>query len=74
MIFRFIKLIPAFYRLFREWGMKPQDISYSLVQYQTVIYQLTNGRLSKLGYKASDIVQEVTDFFCEDCDLKGGEQ
>lgn len=74
MIFKFIKLIPAFYRLFRDYEMKPEDIRFSLEQYQIVIGNLTNGRMSKLNYYARDIISEVNDCFCDGCELKDGEQ
>lgn len=69
MIFRFIKLIPAFYRLFRDSEMEPEDIRFSLLQYQTVICELTDGLMSKLNYYATDIINLVRDRFCDHCDL-----
>lgn len=74
MIFRFIKLIPAFYRLFRDSEMEPEDIRFSLLQYQTVIHELTDGLMSKLNYYATDIINLVRDRFCDHCELKDGEQ
>jgi len=68
MIFKFIRLIPAFYRLFRDYEMKPEDIRFSLEQYQIVIDNLTNGRMSKLNYYANEIIQEVNYCFCIGCD------
>lgn len=67
MIFKFIKLIPAFFKLFREYEMSPEDIRFSLENYRIVIYSLTNGRMSKLNYYASDIISEVNDCFCDGC-------
>ena len=73
-LLRFIRLIPAFYRLFRDSEMEPEDILFSLKQYMTVIHELTNGRMSKLNYYAEDIIHEVQDVFCDGCELKDGEQ
>lgn len=73
MIFRFIKLIPAFYRLFRNFEMEPEDIQFSLMQYQKVICELTDGFMSKLNYYATDIINLVRDRFCDHCDLKDGD-
>lgn len=73
MILKFIKLIPSFFRLFRDYEMTPEDIRFSLSQYQSVIYELTDGFLSKLNYYAIDIINLVHDRFCDHCDLKDGE-
>ena len=69
-IFEFIKYIPAFYRLFRDSEMTPGDIHFSLLQYLTVIQELTGGRMSKLNYYAKDIISVVNDRFCDGCELK----
>lgn len=74
MIFKFIKLIPAFYRLFRDYEMKPEDIQFSLEQYLNVIHELTYGMMSKLNYYAEDIIKLVHDRFCNHYGLKDGEQ
>ena len=74
MIFKFIKLIPSFFRLFRDYEMTPEDIRFSLSQYQSVLCELTDGFMSKLNYYAIDIINLVRDRFCDHCDLKDGEQ
>lgn len=74
MIFRFIKLIPAFYRLFRDYEMEPEDIQFSLTQYQTVICELTDGLMSKLNYYATDIINLVRDRFCDHCSWEDSKQ
>ena len=73
-IFRFIKFIPAFYRLFHDSEMEPEDIRFSLLQYMTVIHELTGGLMSKLNYYANDIINLVHDRYCDGCELKDGEQ
>ena len=74
MIFKFVKLIPSFFRLFRDYEMTPEDIRFSLGQYTIVIDRLTGGRMSKVNYYADDIVNEVNNYFCDGCELKDGEQ
>ena len=74
MIFKFIRLIPAFYRLFRDYEMKPKDIRFSLEQYQKVICELTNNRMSKLNYYAKDIINEVSNCFSDGCELQEEKQ
>lgn len=71
MIFRFISWIPAFYRLFKKWGLYPDHIDFALDQYEKTLYTLTNGELSKVLYSATYIVDIVRNHFCDDCDLKG---
>ena len=73
MIFKFIKLIPAFFRLFRDYEMTPKDIRFSLEQYTKVIDRLTGGRMSKVNYYADDIVSVVNDFYCDECEYRDGE-
>lgn len=74
MIFKFIRLIPAFFRLFRDYEMEPKDIRFSLEQYTRVIDRLTGGRMSKINYYADDIVSVVNDFYCDGCEYRDGAQ
>lgn len=74
MIFKFIRLIPAFFRLFRDYEMEPKDIRFSLEQYTRVIDRLTGGRMSKINYYADDIVSVVNDFYCDGCEYREGER
>ena len=67
----FIRYIPAFYRLWKEWGMYPGHIDFALRQYIGVISELTGGKLSKLCYGATYILDEIRKNYCDDCDLKG---
>lgn len=73
-IFKFIKLIPSFYRLFRDSEMTPEDIRFSLTQYLTVMEELTGSRMTKLNYYARDVISVVNDYFCDNCEYKDGEQ
>ena len=66
----FIKYIPAFYRLWKEWGMYPGYVDFALHQYIEVINVLTCGKLSKPCYGAAYIIEEIKEHFCDDCDLK----
>lgn len=70
MIFRFIRWIRAYYRLFRKWYLYPDYIDFALTQYVKTINELTNGNLSKVCYSASYIVDTVRNHFCDECDLK----
>ena len=54
--------------------MEPEDIRFSLLQYMTVIHELTGGLMSKLNYYANDIISLVHDLYCDGCELKDGEQ
>ena len=66
----FIKYIPSFYWLWKEWGMHPDNIDFALRQYIEVISRLTNGKLSKLCYSSPYIVDVIREYYCDDCDLK----
>lgn len=49
-----------------DFGLTPAGIEYALQQYQTVICELTNSRLSKLTYSASIVCQEAYNCFEDD--------
>ena len=66
-ILRFIRMIPEFYRLFRDYELGPEDIRFSLRQYSMVICEITGNRMSKLGYKAEDILRVMRDYTCQEC-------
>lgn len=66
-ILRFIRMIPGFYRFFRDYELGPEDVRFSLRQYSIVICDITGGRMSKLGYKAEDILRVMRDYTCQEC-------
>lgn len=53
-----------------DYGLTVDGVSYALEQYGKVIYDITNGMLSKLDYCAEDILRLVNDVQCEGCELK----
>lgn len=53
-----------------DYGLTVYGVSYALEQYSKVIFGITNGMLSKLGYRAEDILRLVNDVYCEGCELK----
>jgi len=53
-----------------DYGLTVDGVSYALEQYGKVIYDITNGMLSKLGYCAEDILRLANDVQCEGCELK----
>ena len=71
MIFKFISYIPAFFRLFRKWYLHPNNVDFALTQYVETISELTGGKLSKVCYTSTYIIDTVRDCFCDDCDMKG---
>ena len=70
MIFKFVRCIHDFYRLFKKWYLHPNNIDFALTQYVETISELTGGKLSKVCYTSPYIVDTVRNCFCEDCDLK----
>lgn len=53
-----------------DYGLTVDGVSFALEQYGKVIYDITNGMLSKLGYCAEDILRLANDVQCEGCELK----
>lgn len=53
-----------------DYGLTVDGVSYALEQYGKVIFGITNGMLSKLGYRAEDILRLANDVQCEGCELK----
>lgn len=51
-------------------GLTPEGVDYALTQYQIVMYEITNGMLSKLSYDAKDIIRTAQERWCDTCDLK----
>ena len=49
-----------------DYGLTPVGIRHALDQYKKVIYELTNGRLSKLTYNGNFIISEAEDCFKKD--------
>ena len=53
-----------------KYGLTAEGVDYALGQYGRVICELTNGRMSKCTYSATDIISQVTDVFCDGCEFK----
>lgn len=53
-----------------DYGLTVDGVSFALKQYSKVIFGITNGMLSKLGYRAEDILSLANDVQCEGCELK----
>ena len=65
---RFIRLIPKFYKLYRDYEYEPKDYIFMMDEYIKLIFRLTNGRMSKPTYYANDILSEVYSCFCDGCE------
>lgn len=53
-----------------KYGLTPEGVDFALSQYQRVLWELTQGRLSKMTYRAEYIITTVNDLYCEGCDYK----
>lgn len=53
-----------------DYGLTPEGVAFALDQYQTVISEITHGRMSKLSYYARDILSVANDVQCNGCELK----
>ena len=68
--FQFVSHIPGYWRLERKQGYEPVDYDFIIRQYTDVLLHITEGRLSKPTYFASDIIAMAEDLRCEGCELK----
>ena len=64
----FIKHVPGFFRLYRDWGYTPNDYEFILDQYSEVLCDITGNRMSKHLYYAKDILSVVQEHYCDNCD------
>lgn len=56
-----------------DYGLTVDGVAFALDQYQTVICEITHGRMSKLSYYARDILSVANDVKCQDCELQEGQ-
>lgn len=56
-----------------KYGLTEEGVDFALSQYGAVIYEITNGLLSKLTYDAECIIQTAQERWCDTCDLKENE-
>lgn len=68
LLIRFIRLIPKWFKLYRDYEYEPKDFEFMMDQYIKVISSLTYGRMSKPMYYANDIIAEVINCFCDGCE------
>ena len=54
-------------------GLTPKGVDYALMQYQTVICEITHGMLSKLTYDASIVIHTAQERWCDGCDIKNAD-
>ena len=57
-------------QLAEAYGLTVDGVQFALEQYQTVICEITHGRMSKLSYFADDILRLANDLQCEGCELQ----
>lgn len=60
--FLLLKRFPGFYRLNRFWDAEPEFYRWVIEQYETVMYEITGGRLSKPGHDAQTVLREAWDY------------
>ena len=51
-----------------KYGLTKEGVDFALSQYQDVIYEITNGRMSKLCYYSTDILAVADACRCEGCE------
>lgn len=60
--FLLLKRLPGFYRLNRFWDAEPEFYRWVIEQYETVMYEITGGRLSKPSHDAQTVLREAWDY------------
>ena len=53
-----------------DYGLTVDGVAFALEQYQTIICEITHGMMSKLTYRACDVLQVAQERWCDTCELK----
>ena len=61
-------------RIAEDYGLTVDGVSFALDQYQTIINEITHGMMSKLSYRASDVLQVAQERWCNTCELKEAQE
>ena len=64
-LFVFIKWLPAYRRLHKEYGYRPDTYDYIIQNYQNVLCERTR-TMSKPTYYWQDVVSEIDKWYEED--------
>ena len=57
--FQLLKRFPGFYKLNRFWDYEPREYWDIINNYIRVMYELTDGHLSKASHSAQTVIDEV---------------
>ena len=63
--FRFIRRIPGYRRLDKDYGYEPDGYAFIISEYERVLCELTGGKLSKPTYSAEYVITTVEDRYAE---------
>ena len=63
--FRFVKWLPAYYKLHRNYGYHPDTYDFIIDNYETVLSNRTR-TMSKPTYHWQDVVSEIDRWYEED--------
>lgn len=63
--FRFIKWLPTYYKLHRNYGYKPDTYAFIIDNYEKVLCERTRS-MSKPTYYWQDVVSEIDRWYEED--------
>ena len=63
--FRFVKWIPSYYLLHKDYGYDPRTYGYIIENYQRVLCERTQ-TMSKPTYHWQDVVSEIDRWYEED--------
>lgn len=57
-----------------DYGLTIDGVAFALEQYQTIICEITHGMMSKLTYRAHDVLQTAQERWCDICELKEAQE
>lgn len=64
-LFLFVKWLPSYFRLHRNYGYQPDTYDFIIQNYETVLSNRTN-TMSKPTYYWQDVVSEIDRWYEED--------
>ena len=68
---KFLRLLPGFWRLWRDYGFTPFALRDIIRNYEQVLLNCTGGKLSKVNHDPDYVTETIAEYFAEEDD--GGE-
>jgi len=68
--FMFLKRIPGYRKLDKHYGYDPKLYIHAMHTYESLISNLTGGKLSKPNYELQFLLDEINDYYCDGCQYR----